>query len=169
MLGKKFNSGFRLVGFGGAVALVAAALAATTANGGYSASTPAGEGISYGGLHHGEALWLRLGPDRASIAVFEVPWTVPASKCSNHKRYTSFTAMGREWDRPTPVAGGRFDQHLIDRYRYRGVSYVEDFNIAGAIDAEQAAGEFQVKVTAKKRGHKRYTCKSDPMSFKVLN
>lgn len=169
MPSKKLNSGFRLVGFGGAVALVAVALAATTANGGYSASTPAGEGISYGGLHHGEALWLRLEPDRARIAAFEVPWTIPGSKCSNHKRYSSFNAVGSEWDRPTPVAAGRFAKHVIDRYRYRGVSYIEDFNIAGTIDAEQAGGEFQVKVIARKGGHKRYTCKSGPTSFKVLD
>jgi hypothetical protein len=163
------RAGLRLLAIGAAVALVAVALAATTASGGYPATTAANEGISYGGLSKDESLWLRLTPDRGRIDALEFSWSVPRSNCSNKKRYGSSTGLGEEWGRRTPVVQGSFSRRAVDRYRLRGVSYVEDFKVTGTVSAEQVSGEFKVKVTAKKGKRTRFTCKYGPVAYNLEN
>jgi hypothetical protein len=156
--------------FCSAVALVSLGLAATIASGGTGASAPARAGISYGALtSQAETVWIRLRPDRKRIASLEAGWEAPASRCTNHRPFYSFSYTGGENGRIVPVRSGGFRTQLTDRYFEGGTAIVERFEVAGRIDAAKAVGQFTAKVTAVRPDGSSYRCSLGPIRFRAVN
>jgi hypothetical protein len=156
--------------FCSAVALVSLALVAAVASGGGPATASAGAGLSYGARTvQGETLWIRLRPNRQSIASLELGWQGTAGRCTNGETFYSATYAGGENAQAIPVKAGQFRKQLSDRYHEGRTSIVEKFQIQGRIDGARAVGQFTVEVRARRPDGSGYTCNVGPIPFTAVN
>jgi len=151
--------------------LAAIALCAFAALPALPASAAPKPGIVYGGhTKQGAQVWIRLRPDRRSIASLHLDWLASRSQCTNDRPIVMPEDLGAENGFPTlKIRHGRFSQTVSERAGADDGSGQERFTIAGTVSDAKIAGTFSASVTIDVTGGGSYTCTLPRTSFSAVN
>lgn len=151
--------------------LAAIALCAFAALPALPASAAPKPGIVYGGhTKQGAQVWIRLRPDRRSIASLHLDWRASASQCTNGRPMVVPEDLGAENGFPAlKLRGGRFAQTVSERSFGNDGSGPESFTIAGKVTDAKVTGTFSARVTIDVTGGGQYSCTLRRTSFSAVN
>jgi hypothetical protein len=151
----------------------AVVIVAVSGNWGNSSAQVSGEppaGLTYGGRHARETVWLRLHPSRRVIAALEVPWAAGAERCSNRRGYRSTLYAGVE-NYATIVVDpqGRFTETVVDRYLDQGNRYKEHQTVTGTVSDERVSGTIRGRAKIVRADGGTVRCTFGPQVWRASN
>ena len=151
--------------------LAAMALCAFVALPALGASAAPKSGIVYGGhTKQGAQVWIRLRPDRRSIASLHLDWRASASQCTNGRQMVMPEDLGAANGFPAiKLRHGRFSQTVSEHAFGADGSGPEGFTIAGTVTDAKIAGTFSASVTIDVAGGASYDCTLPRTSFSAVN
>lgn len=128
-------------------------------------------GIVYGGTtKQGAQVWIRLRPDRRSIASLHLDWRASAAQCTNGRPLVVPEDLGAENGFPAlKLKRGRFAQTVSEHAFAADGSGPESFTIAGKATDAKIAGTFTARVTIDITGGGSYTCTLPKTTFSAVN
>lgn len=151
--------------------LAAIALCAFAALPALDASAAPKPGIVYGGhTKQGAPVWIRLRPDRRSIANLSLEWRASASQCTNGRPLAMPEDLGAENGFPAlKLRGGRFSQTVSEHAFGAEGTGPESFTIAGKVTDAKVTGSFSARVTIDLTGGGSYSCTLPKTTFSAVN
>jgi hypothetical protein len=128
-------------------------------------------GVTYGGSRALDTAWLRLDRSRRLIVAIELPWEIAQKRCNNDPNgYFSVFLSGLFYQEPIVVSSqGRFSKTVVDRYRDRGIRYVEHQVVTGTIGDEAASGTIRAHTTATRPNGQVARCRSLLQRWRLVN
>jgi hypothetical protein len=136
-----------------------------------SSKPPAKPGLAYGGhTAQGAQVWVRLRPDRRTIASLHLDWRASAAQCTDGRPLVMPEDLGADNGFPAiKLHGGRFAQTVPERAFSGDGSGPERFTIAGTVTDAAVRGTFSGQVTIDVQAGGQYVCTLPRTSFHAVN